>query len=119
MILLKFSESLWLLSAEYTEVREGAKQCQLKEIRRKMTAVPQTKHEGGLDQDAGKWLDFGSILKVEQTVFAELDMGSKKKNSTVFFNLGIWENEGAITEMIKIISGTGLGRKSGVQFWAY
>lgn len=51
-------------------------------------------------------------MKVEQTVFAELDMGSKKKNSTVFFfNLGIWENEGAITEMIEIISGTGLCRK--------
>lgn len=54
MILLTFSESLWLLSAEHTEVREGAKQGRLKETRRKMTAVPQTKYEGGLDQVAGK-----------------------------------------------------------------
>lgn len=40
--------------------------------------------------------DSGATLKVEQAVFAELDMGSKKKKSKGFFELGKWENEVAI-----------------------
>lgn len=46
-------------------------------------------------------------MKVEQTVFANrLNMGSNKK-SKVFFELGDWKAEVAITETIKIVSGLG------------
>lgn len=59
----------------------------MKEANSEMTTVTLPKFEGGLPGRWGrkrgeKWLEPGSILKAEQTGFADrLDVGSKKKKS--------------------------------------
>ena len=53
---------------------------------------------GSSSEGGKKWLESGSILKVEHTACADrLDVGSKKKREVKgFFELGNWKDEVAI-----------------------